>query len=245
VFVVTSLVVGLLCGVFNGLLIAGAGYTPILATLGTQLIFIGFAVALTDGAAILFPYSETFSFVGNDSVFGVPVPFAIFIAAAFIVYVLIELAPFGQRFAMMGTNLTAARYAGLNTKRLVVSTYALCGLFSAFTGIVMASRTASVKWDYGNSYLLIAILTVVMAGVHPAGGVGRVINVVLATVALQLLSSTFSILGMSSFIKDFAWGLLLIVSISVPYLLNRTGALRSVFGTRGRPSQPQQRGGAA
>jgi hypothetical protein len=83
-------------------------------------------------------------------------------------------------------------------------------LLAAVAGVIIAARTASVKSDYGNSYLLIAILITVMAGVRPQGGYGRMVCLFFSAVALQLLSSTFNLLGISNFFRDCAWGLLLL-----------------------------------
>ena len=72
-----------------------------------------------------------------------------------------------------------------------------------------------MKWDYGTSYLLIAILIAVMAGVRPEGGYGRVICVVLSAIVLQLLSSLLNFIGLSNFVRDFAWGALLLCFLAV------------------------------
>ena len=71
-----------------------------------------------------------------------------------------------------------------------------------------------MKWDYGNSYVLIAILIAVMAGVRPEGGYGRVICVVLSATSLQILSSLFTFMDISNFFRDLAWGVLLLVFLA-------------------------------
>lgn len=225
VFISSAIMTGVACGLVNGFLIAVIGYTPILATLGTQLVYLGIAVALTDGAAMLFKYSEEFSWIGNALIFGVPVSLSLFGLIAIALGALLTATAFGKRLILMGTNPIASRYVGISNSKITVTVYLLCGVLAAMAGILMSSRASSVKWDYGNSYILIAILTVVMAGVSPMGGRGRIVNVVLASIALQLLSSAFSILGMSSFLKDFTWGALLIVSIMATRMLS----LREIF----------------
>ena len=88
-------------------------------------------------------------------------------------------------------------------------------MLAGIAGIVIAARTSSVKWDYGTSYVLIAILIVVMAGVRPDGGYGRIICVVLSATALQMLASLFNFLDISNFFRDCAWGLLLLLFLAV------------------------------
>jgi len=72
-----------------------------------------------------------------------------------------------------------------------------------------------VKWDYGQSYLLIAILITVMAGVKPEGGYGRMTCLFLSATALQLLSSMLNFAEVSNFFRDCAWGLLLLVFLAI------------------------------
>jgi simple sugar transport system permease protein len=243
VYISSAIITGMACGLVNGLLIAVAGYTPILATLGTQLVFLGIAVALTDGAAILFKYSAEFSWIGNALIFGVPVSLAIFGLIVIAIGALLTSTAFGKRLILMGTNPVASRYVGINNPKITVSVYLLCGVLASMAGILMSSRASSVKWDYGNSYILIAILTVVMAGVSPMGGRGRIGNVVLASVALQLLSSAFSILGMSSFLKDFTWGALLILSIMATRALTPREFF-ALVSKRDPVATPVRKGGA-
>jgi len=81
--------------------------------------------------------------------------------------------------------------------------------------VIFGARANSIKVDYGSSYLLIAILIAVMGGVNPSGGSGRVLGLVLATAALQFLSSSLNLLGLSNFLKDFTWGLLLLLSVAL------------------------------
>lgn len=209
-FVVLALGIGLAGGLLNGVLIARAGLTPILCTLGTQLLFTGLAVVLTGGSSLRVRDAEPLSAIGNEMLWGVPIPFVIFLAMLLGTGWLLRHSPFGIRLFLLGTNAKAARYAGISQPRMLATTYALCGLLAGVAGVIIAARTASVKSDYGNSYLLIAILITVMAGVRPQGGYGRMVCLFFSAVALQLLSSTFNLLEISNFFRDCAWGMLLL-----------------------------------
>jgi simple sugar transport system permease protein len=215
VFAGIALVVGLLGGVVNGYLIAIAGLTPIIATLGTQLFFTGIAVALTNGSALSMGYIEPLDDFGNSPLLGVPLCFSLFLLIAIVVGVVLRFSPFGLRLYLMGSNAKAAQYAGIPRRKMLFLTYTACGVLAGIAGVVIAARTSSVKWDYGTSYVLIAILIVVMAGVRPDGGYGRIICVVLSATALQMLASLFNFLDISNFFRDCAWGLLLLLFLAV------------------------------
>lgn len=213
-FVAMALGVGALGGLINGLLIARGRMTPILATLGTQLFYAGLAVGLTNGSAVRIGYVEELAAIGNETILNVPVPFLIFGAIVVLVGIVLKHSPFGIRLFLMGTNPKAARYAGIPEQRMLILTYTVCGILAAIAGIIIASRTSSAKWDFGTSYLMIAILTVVMAGVKPEGGYGKAICLFFSALTLQVMSSAFNLIGISSFFRDLAWGALLLLSLA-------------------------------
>ncbi|MBB4301390.1 simple sugar transport system permease protein [Rhodobium orientis] len=215
VFAGVCLVVGLACGLVNGLLISRAGLTPIIATLGTSLAFTGVSVVLTNGSGVRLGYIEPLDNFIHTPILGVPICFAVFLGIAIAIGASLRFAPFGMRLYMLGSNAKAARFAGFNQKRLLMTAYTLSSVLASVAGFIIAARISSVKWDYGTSYVLIAILIAVMAGVRPTGGYGKITCVVLSASALQMLSSMFNFLNISNFFRDFAWGLLLLIFLAV------------------------------
>jgi simple sugar transport system permease protein len=214
-FPTIAMLAGLGCGLVNGMLVAFGNFTPILATLGTQLVFGGIAVVLTNGSALSLGYIDAFVQIGNGQIFGIPIPFILFLIVSSILAWLFTNTRYGFRLYLTGTNAKAAHFAGINNRNILLLTYTIAGLLAALSGIISASRASSAKADYGSSYLLIAILISVMGGVNPAGGSGKVLGLVLASFALQMLSSTLNLIGLSNFLKDFTWGLLLLLTIAL------------------------------
>ena len=117
-FAAIALAVGLAGGLLNGMLIAKAGLTPILCTLGTQLLYTGLAVVLTGGSSLRVGDAEALSAIGNEMVLGVPIPFVIFLTMLLAVGWLLRQSPFGIRLFLLGTNAKAARYAGISQARM-------------------------------------------------------------------------------------------------------------------------------
>ncbi|MBW8323017.1 MAG: ABC transporter permease [Arenimonas sp.] len=214
-FIAGAILIGLLGGLFNGFLIARFNITPILCTLGTQMAFMGLAVVVSGGRAVMVGSPPLLSSLGNDMLLAVPISFLIFVVVAAIIAAVVRFTPYGLWLMLMGTNPKAAVYAGFPKSGVLMGTYALSGTLSGLAGIIIAARNVNVKFDYGSSYLLIAILIAVMAGVKPEGGYGRVVCVVLSAIALQLMSSLLNFGGLSNFVRDFAWGLLLLTFLAV------------------------------
>ena len=202
-------------GILNGIIISRFNITPILATLGTQMLFTGIAVVLSDGRSLTIGAPDPLYALGNGVVFGLPISFLIFVAIGVVLAAVLRLTPYGMRLMLTGANPKAAVYSGFRGVRIITTTYAISGLLAGIAGIIIAARNVNVKWDYGTSYLLVAILIAVMAGVRPQGGHGRVVNVILAAVVLQLLSSLLNFIGLSNFVRDLAWGILLLCFLAV------------------------------
>ena len=215
-----SLAVGLVSGLFNGVLVAVFGLPPILATLGTGLIYTGLAIAMTGGSAVM-GLPPAVAWVGNGILLGIPVPLVIFAILAAAVGWVLRRTAFGLKTRMFGANPLAARYAAMDTDRVLLKVYALCGLLSSIAGLIVMSRANSAKADYGSSYLLLAVLIAVLGGVNPYGGYGRIIGVVLAVLSMQFLSSGLNLLQVTNFAREMIWGVLLIAVMLINLLTFR------------------------
>ena len=208
--IATALLIGAIAGLLNGSLIAFFGLPPILATLGSGLVFTGFAIAMTGGSAVM-GFPDTVALIGNAQVFGIPIPLILFSLLATILHLILTRTAFGLSVTMYGANPLAALYAAINLNRMLLKVYVISGMFSSVAGLIVMSRANSAKADYGSSYLLLAVLIAVLGGVNPYGGYGRVIGVVLAVLSMQFLSSGLNMLQVSNFARELIWGVLLIV----------------------------------
>jgi len=209
--IVVALIIGALCGLFNGYFIGQLRIPAMLVTLCGGQLFTGLGVAITKGPAItgLPPAVMTIS---NGLIGGIfPASLFIFIIVAIIMNFILKYTIYGKHLCFMGTNDTASRYAGINNLKVTLKTYMLSGILAAVSGIIILSHYGSAKSDYGTSYVLLTLLIVVLGGVDTSGGKGKVLGVTLAIIVLQLISNAFNILRFSTFVKTFVWGLLLVL----------------------------------
>lgn len=216
-----SLAVGMVAGLFNGLLVAKLGLPPILATLGTGLIFTGFAIALTGGSAIM-GLPPAVAWIGNSTILGIPTPLVVFVLLAVATSLVLTRTSFGVKLRMYGANPLAARFAAMDIDGMLIRVYVASGALAAIAGMVVMSRANSAKADYGSSYLLLAVLIAVLGGVNPYGGYGKIIGVVLAVLSMQFLSSGLNMIGVSNFARELIWGSLLIFVMIVNTRAART-----------------------
>jgi simple sugar transport system permease protein len=215
-----ALFVGVLCGIFNGVLVATCRLPAIVATLGTLQLFAGVSIILTKGSSIT-GIPSAYATVGNGSIFGIPIPLLIFLLVLMVIYVLTVRTPLGKQMRLYGTNSHAAPFAGIPTFRMLVSTYALSGITAACAGLVILSRANSANADYGTSYLLLSVLINILAGVNPNGGSGSVFGLLLAVLSLQFLSSGLNLLAVNNFARDLLNGTLLVTVMIVNELQGR------------------------
>jgi len=210
VTVLVSLAVGVLCGLFNGFLVAKIKITPILATLGTMKLYEGIALVITKGSPLT-GFPDEFIFLGSGSVGGMPTPMIIFILAIIMLALLLRKTPLGRGIYAVGENPLAAQYSGLDNAKILMKTYAITGLMAGLAAVVMMARVDSIKVGYGNSFQLQSILVVILGGVSTIGGTGNIIGVVFSVFILRVISSGFNIMGFSNYMRNVIWGVLLIV----------------------------------
>ena len=227
--VLVAVAVAGLCGLLNGLLVAKVRIPPILATLGTMKLYEGLSLVITRGSPIT-SFPKPFLFIGSGSVLHVPFPLIVFILCAIAVSVFLRKTPLGFSIYAVGENPTAARFSGLRNDRILMKTYLVTGLLVGVAAVLMISRVDSVKVGYGNSYLLQAVLVVILGGVSTRGGSGTVLGVIFGILILRMISSGFNIIGFSNHFRNVIWGSMLvlvtIVNNAVPALADRLKARR-------------------
>jgi len=227
--VLLALATGLACGAFAGLLISRFNIPAILATLGTQQLYTGIAIGITNGrpqSGLPLLYSK----IGNAEFLGLfPLSFLIFLFTALVIGLMLSRARFGTYMYMLGTNPKAAKYAGLSNTSILIRTYMLSGLLSSVAGLIMMARANSAKAEYGAPYTLQCVLIAVLGGIDPNGGFGRIAGVTLAILILQFLSSGLNMFNnISNFYRDVIWGGVLILVLVFNRLLSQRAERRAV-----------------
>lgn len=214
---VAGLLLCLVIGLATGALVAYTGVHPILVTLGTKSLIDGISIYLTRGMA-LSGVPDAFARAGAASVAGVPVIFLVLVAMAILIGVILNRTAFGISCAMIGSNIEAARYSAIDTKRVLVGVYTLSSLTCFVAALVMLATFNSASADYAQSYLLVTILAAVLGGVDPFGGFGTVGGLMLALAILQVISSGFNQFGLSNYLTVAIWGAILILVVTAQTL---------------------------
>jgi rhamnose transport system permease protein len=222
------LVVGALCGAFNGLLVTRLGLPSLAVTIGTLALFRGLAyVVIGDESVTDFPAMWTDRAFGNFAGTFVPNTIALFAVLAVAIAVLLHATPFGRSIYAIGSNEEAAYFAGLRVKRIKLILFTLSGTVAALAGIVISLRNSTAAANVGMGFELTAITAVLLGGVSIFGGRGTIVGVILALLLLGGIQKALILSeSISSYWIQIVTGALLVGSVLGPNIARRIGEIR-------------------
>jgi len=213
--ILVALAIGLCTGLFNGLVIIYGRVNAVIATLATYAGFRGLANLISNGRAQGYTGTDsTFIFLARGSIAGIPTLIWVLVILALAVHLMLRYTDLGRNIYAIGGNATAARLAGINLNRYVISCYITAGLVAAVAGILLTARTGSGQPTSGSQGLeLQSITAAALGGVALQGGRGSVTGTILAVILLGVLQNGLTILNVNSFWQDIAQGFLLVVAV--------------------------------
>jgi rhamnose transport system permease protein len=218
---VIAMGVGLVCGMWNGFWIARVGLNSLVVTLAMQICYRGLArVLLEDKSISQFP--AWFNNLGQKNLFG-PLPFALlaFLVLFIIALIILQYSGFGRQVYVIGNNKDVARYSGVRVPKVKFILYIASGLVCAFAGLLLASRLGAVRGDLAQGYELDIITMVLLGGVSIFGGSGTLYGVFLSILIILNIRNGMGLASLSGHFQTGVIGLLLILSVLGPNLLNQ------------------------
>ena len=221
--IITAILVGGLCGAFNGFVIGYFNIPAMLVTLCGLQLYTGLAYGITGGPAVN-GMCDAFKDIANGSIGGIPYVLFIFLLVLLAVSFVMRSTVFGNEIYFLGSNAKASRYSGINTLKVTIMTHTFSGMLGGISGILITSHLNSAKSSNGSTYTLLTLLIVGLGGVHPDGGKGRVLGVTLATILLQAIANAFGLLHMDDNAKTFVNGCLLVAALLLDVYLDRRSA---------------------
>lgn len=213
--VVLCLLVGTVCGLINGLILARFNervLPSMIITFATQVIYRGIAlIILKDQAVGSFP--SWFSYLSWGYVGAIPFELIVFIVFAAFFIVLLHKTSFGRQLYGMGNNLKACEYSGIKTARNKIIIYTMMGFMAGVSALFLTSKMGSTRPDVATGYELDVIAMAALGGFATTGGKGNMIGAVIAAFVLGFLRYGLGLINVSSEIILIIVGLLLICSV--------------------------------
>lgn len=216
-----ALVGGGLAGLLSGFIVAYIDVQPMVVTLGGSFLYSGVAVSITRLAKVesykgISGFPKAFTGFTKYRLFGI-IPFQvfIFIALILIAYFVLHKTKYGRYVYLSGINKKACEYSGINSKKIIMSTYVLSGIGAAIAGIVLTSYLGTAKADFGKELTLPIITAVVLGGTSINGGKGTILGTAFAAIVIGLLKFGLSMVGVNTQYLDIPVGVLLVVALAI------------------------------
>lgn len=201
----------------HGALVTRLNIQPFIVTLCGLLLYRGLARFVAQdntkgfGSAAGF---ESLRTLATGKLFGLPMPFVILIVLAVVMWFVLHRSVYGRYLLAAGRNEEAVRFSGINTRRVIASSYVLMGLLTGIAGILLAFYTNSVAPStHGNFYELYGIAAAVLGGCSLRGGEGSIIGILIGTALLQVLQNLVNLLGIPSSLNFAVMGAVVLLGV--------------------------------
>jgi ribose transport system permease protein len=215
-------------GAFHGFLITQMQMQPFIVTLCGLLFYRGIARFIAKDETKGFGTGagfETLRNLATGSLFGVPTPFVLLVVVSVIMWVVLHRSVYGRYLYAVGRNDTAARYSGINAKRVVAGAYIILGALTGLAGIVFAFYTNSISpSSHGISFELYGIAAAVLGGCSLRGGEGSIIGILIGSALLQVLQNLVNLLGIPSSLNFAVLGVVILVGVLADQVFQRRQA---------------------
>jgi ribose transport system permease protein len=211
--VILALGVGLLAGALNGMLITRLKIDSFIVTLSMMFIFMGLRSGISGGSPYKVP--ESFSFIGQKTIFGVPYVFLLVVLLLGLVGYMFRNTIFGRRLLATGGNAAAARLSGIATDRMVVWAHVLSGAFAALAAVLWASKLGSAAPETGDDWLIISFAVAIIGGTGLSGGVISALGIFMGSAIFMLIKHGLVEVKANPYYANSFLGLLILLAIVV------------------------------
>ncbi|MDR2072550.1 MAG: ABC transporter permease [Spirochaetaceae bacterium] len=236
-----GLLTGVAAGAASGAMIAFGNIPPFIATLGTMTVVRGLALCMTQGYPIS-ALPDSFTAMGTGYNFGlgniydinmggyyvpegtikIPNIVMIMIFTVFVFGFILQKTKWGRHVYAVGSNFEAARLSGVNTKKTIMMVYIFSGFLAALAGCLLAARIYSAGPAAGDGYELDAVASSVIGGTSTMGGEGTAIGTFLGAFIIGVLRNGLNLIGVNPFVQKIVIGLVIVGSVFVDRIRNRT-----------------------
>ena len=215
VFMPVGMAVGAGLSFINGIFITKLRIPSIVATLATTQLFAGILPLVIDGAIYDLPANFTW-LAFNAKLFGIIPSSVLFMIVIVVVAILfMKYSRFAKKLYAIGNNANAAKLAGVNVNKTVVTGFVIAGALYGIAGTLIVTAGQRVTMTMGSGLEMTLIAAVVLGGTSIAGGSGRIIGTVVGAFILALISPAMNYMGLSSDWSDAVMGAIILISVIV------------------------------
>lgn len=212
VVILISLILGIMLGLINGFLVNKTGLHPFIITLGTQSIFRGITLIISDARSVFgFPIAFNQGLAGYLG--PIPIPVIIALSLSGILAFFTNYCKAGRNIYALGGNKTSAWYSGINVSLYTLIVFMISGFCSGLGGILMTARLGAAEPLTGVGFESTAIAATIIGGTSFFGGKGKISGVIVGGLIIGVIGNGMNILSISAFYQQIVMGSLIIVSV--------------------------------
>lgn len=211
--VASGLLLGTTLGLINGLIVTSIRIFPLIATLATSVIFQGISYLISQAQTYRM-YPEEFLFLTKGNVLGMPFDVFLTLLIVLLAGFVYSETVFGLRVVAVGGNEEAARLAGINTRRLKISLYTICGFLVAIATMIMIAKSNTTNSSFGPGTEFIALTAAIVGGVSFMGGEGNIPALVAGVFVLAVLGNGMQLAGWGTYAQYIVRGIILLSAVA-------------------------------
>lgn len=223
--VLAVVTLAMLLGFFHGLLITRLELQPFIVTLCGLLFYRGIARFIAKDETKGFGSGQGFEGLrdlATGSLVGIPTPFVLLVVISIVMWVVLHRSVYGRYLFAVGRNEEAARYSGINSRRITTAAYVISGALAGLAAIIFAFYTNSISpSSHGNFFELYGIAAAVLGGCSLRGGEGSVIGILIGVALLQVLQNLVNLLGVPSSLNFAVMGAVILAGVIGDQILKR------------------------
>lgn len=208
-----AVLVGLLAGAVNGIVVSRLNVPPFIVTLGMLTLASGVAYVIGGGAPIN-GLPSSYGMWANSGIGGLTIPVILMVVAIIGFALLMRRTTYGLRVYAIGGNRLAAEIAGVRSRGILFSVYAISGLLAGISGLMLSSRVISGAPNLGRGYELDAIAAVVIGGASLMGGRGTVWGTAIGLLLIQTINNGLDLLLVPAYWQDVIKGVIIVAAVA-------------------------------
>lgn len=209
-----ALLTGVIAGAVNGLVVSRLNVPPFIATLGMLTLASGIAYVIGNGAPIN-GLPSSFGAFANTQVLGMTIPVLLMIIAILAFAFIMRRTSYGLRVYALGGNRLAAEIAGVRSRRVLFSVYAISGVLAGISGLMLSSRVITGAPNLGQGYELDAIAAVVIGGASLMGGRGTIWGTAIGLLLIQTINNGLDLLLVPAYWQNVIKGVIIVAAVGV------------------------------
>jgi ribose transport system permease protein len=214
VAVLVAVGVGLLVGLFNGLLVTVGMVPAFIATLATLVAVRGIALLITQAAPVTIP-DGPYVDIGRGKLGPIPIPVIVMGFVFAVGYVILHRMRIGRRIYAVGGNLEAARLSGVRVNRVLLFVFGASGLCAGISGVIVSSKLAGGLPAGGNGFELDVIAAVVVGGTSLFGGRGRLLGTFVGALLIGILGNGLVLMNVSDYWQRILTGAVIVGAVII------------------------------